>query len=32
VNDKDSPWIAMVESRLRLAKELLNERGSMWWK
>jgi adenine-specific DNA-methyltransferase len=32
VKYKDSTWIAMLENRLRLAKELLNERGSIWWK
>jgi len=32
VKYKDSTWIAMLENRLRLAKELLNERGSIWRK
>jgi len=30
VKYKDSTWIAMLENRLRLAKELLNERGSIF--
>jgi adenine-specific DNA-methyltransferase len=30
VKYKDSTWIAMFENRLRLAKELLNERGSIF--
>lgn len=32
VKYKDSTWISMLENRLRLAKELLSERGSIWWK
>jgi len=32
VKYKDSTWIAMLENRLRLAKELLNKRRSIWWK
>uniref|UniRef100_A0A7C5X4G7 site-specific DNA-methyltransferase (adenine-specific) n=1 Tax=Thermocrinis ruber TaxID=75906 RepID=A0A7C5X4G7_9AQUI len=30
VKYKDSTWITMLENRLRLAKELLNERGSIF--
>ncbi|MGB9878315.1 MAG: site-specific DNA-methyltransferase, partial [bacterium] len=30
VKFKDSTWIAMLENRLRLARELLNERGSIF--
>jgi len=30
VRYKDSTWIAMLENRLRLAKELLNERGGIF--
>ncbi len=30
VKYKDSTWISMLENRLRLAKELLNERGSIF--
>jgi adenine-specific DNA-methyltransferase len=30
VKYKDSTWIAMLENRLRLAKELLSERGSIF--
>ncbi|ODN30437.1 site-specific DNA-methyltransferase [Fervidobacterium thailandense] len=30
VNYKDATWITMLENRIRLAKELLNERGSIF--